>query len=377
MTDQSPIAPGGTGAPTPRPGVLDIAPYVGGASKATGARPGAAPIKLSSNENPWGPSPLALDAMTRLGALSAYPDAGCDVLRAAIAETHGLQAERILCGNGSDELLQLLCLAYARDGDEVVHSRHGFLLYRISALANGAKPVAAPETELTADVDALVAACTERTRLIFLANPNNPTGTRLNAQELERLAAGAPEGALLVLDAAYAEFVDAEDYDGGASLVRRRENVVMTRTFSKIYGLAGLRVGWIYAPEAVIDALGRVRGPFNVNAAAQAAAAAAIGDRGYTAWCKAETMRLRASLTEGLASAGVATTRSEANFVLAEFGTEARTGAAAADAFLQSRGLIARRMESYGLPGHLRITVGDEAACAAVVEAVEAFRAGS
>lgn len=369
------ITPRPTLRPTPRPGVLDIAPYVVGASRLAG---GGAVVKVSANENPWGPSPRAREALAAAaGSLAAYPGADSGELRRAIADIHELDPDLIVCGNGSDELLQLLGYAYLRDGDEVVYSRHGFLLYRSYALMNGATPVAAPERDLTADVDALLAACTERTRLVFLANPNNPTGTRLNSQELERLAAGVPDHALLVLDAAYAEFVDAEDYDGGLGLVKRRPNVVMTRTFSKIYGLAGLRVGWMYGPPDVIDVMNRVRGPYNVNGAAQAAAAAAIRDIDYTAWCKAETIRLRALLAGGLAEAGVTTTPSEGNFVLAAFGEDETTGAAAADAFLKSHGIIARRMEAYGLAGHLRISVGDEAACAAVVGAIREFRGGA
>ncbi len=359
----------------PRPGVMSIAPYQVGGSSIEGA--GRA-IKLSANENPWGPSPRAVEAYkAAAGALAAYPDPASRALRRAIGDVHDLDPDRIICGNGSDELLQLLAFAYARDGDEVVYSRHGFLLYPSYALMNGATPVAAAETNLTSDVDALLAACTKRTRLVYLANPNNPTGTRLNGQEVARLAAGVPEHALLVLDGAYAEFVDADDYDGGASLVARQPNVVMARTFSKIYGLAGLRVGWIYADPEVISVINRIRGPYNLNAAAQAAAEAAMRDVDYTAWAKAETLRLRAELTAALAESGVKTTPSEANFVLAEFGLEAETGAAAADAFLKSRGIIARRMEGYGLGGHLRISIGDEAACAAVAAAVKEFRGGA
>ncbi|QIE54848.1 histidinol-phosphate transaminase [Pikeienuella piscinae] len=359
-------------AATPRPGVMAIAPYQVGGARIDGAAPA---FKLSANENPWGPSPRAVAAYREAACrLADYPDADSGALRRAIGEVQGLDPDRIICGNGSDELLQLLALAYARDGDEVVYSRHGFLLYPSYALMNGATPVAAAETDLTADVDALLAACSERTRLVYLANPNNPTGTRLNAQEIERLAVGVPENALLVIDGAYAEFVDAEDFDAGASLIARRPNVVMTRTFSKIYGLAALRVGWMHAAPDVIDVINRIRGPYNLNMAAQAAAAEAMRDVEYTARIKAETLRLRASLTAALGDAGVPTTGSECNFVLAHFGTAPETGAAAADAYLKARGIIARRMEAYGLAGHLRISIGTEAACVAVAEAVAAFR---
>ncbi len=358
---------------TPRPGVLDIAPYVVGGSHLAGARK---VIKLSANENPWGPSPKAVEAYRAVSdRLALYPDADSGRLRAAIGEVHGVDPARIVCGNGSDELLQLLAFAYLRDGDEVVYSRHGFLLYPSYALMNGATPVAAPETDLTSDVDALLSACTERTRLVYLANPNNPTGTRLNGQEVARLAAGVPETALLVLDAAYAEYVDAEDYDGGLSLALRQPNVVMSRTFSKIYGLASLRVGWMVAHEEVLSVINRVRGPYNLNLAAQAAAEAAMRDVERTEWVKRETIRLRARLTAAIEAAGAPCTPSEGNFVLAGFG-EGEKGSVAADAFLKSKGIIARRVDAYGLAGWLRITVGDEPSCDAVAAAIAEFRAG-
>jgi histidinol-phosphate aminotransferase len=357
----------------PQPGILDIAPYVGGASHAAGA---TRVYKLSSNENPWGPSPKAIEAYEAASkSLAAYPDPGCVALRAAIAERHEIDAERIVCGAGSDELIALLCAAYAGVGDEVVHSRHGFLMYPISAQANGATPVAAAEEKLTASVDNMLAACNEHTKLVFLANPNNPTGTRLNSQEVTRLAAGIPDHALLVLDAAYAECVDGRDgdYDGGAALVDRRDNVVMTRTFSKIYGLAALRLGWLYGPAHVVETLHRIRGPFNVNAAAQAAGVAAMQDHEYTVTCVARNAELRARLVAGLTELGIGVTPSSGNFVLAEFG-EGAGGAADADEHLKSRGVIVRRMESYGLPGHLRISVGDDEAMNALLAALQEFR---
>jgi len=254
---------------TPRPGILDIAPYVGGSGSIPGANRA---IKLSANENPLGPSPAAREAYRAMAdRLEVYPDGGATALRRAIAEAHGVEAERIVCGNGSDELIALLCKAYAGPGDEVVHSAHGFLMYRLSAMAAGATPVSVPERDLTADIDAIIAATGERTRLVFLANPNNPTGTMVATADLARLADALPPQAMLVIDAAYAEYVrDATD-EGEIGLVRRRDNVVMTRTFSKIHGLAALRLGWAYAPEHVIDVMNRVRGPFNVTAPALAA----------------------------------------------------------------------------------------------------------
>lgn len=364
-----------TSGPKPRPGVMDIAFYQVGGAKLAGAE---TITKLSANENYWGASRKAQDAFAAgASSLADYPSADSGPLRDAIAEIHRLEPARIVCGNGSDELLQLLGYAYLEDGDEVVYSRHGFLLYRSYALMNGATPIAAAESDLTSDVDNLLAACTEKTKIVYLANPNNPTGTRLNAQQLERLAAGVPETALLVLDAAYAEFVEGDDYDGGISLVNRRPNVVMTRTFSKIYGLAALRVGWMYAQENVTEVIHRIRGPYNVNMPAQLAAAAAMRDVDYTAWCRGETIRLRAKLTGDLAAAGIGCTPSEGNFVLAALGEDEATGAAAFDAFLKARGIIARRMEGYGLPGHLRISIGDEAACDAVAKAAADFRGAS
>jgi histidinol-phosphate aminotransferase len=357
---------------TPRPGVLDIAPYVGGESHAPGAN---RVLKLSSNENPHGPSPAAVEAFrAAAGSLALYPDGGSVGLRRAIAAAEGLEAERIVCGAGSDELISLLCQVYAGPGDEVLHSRHGFLMYAISARAAGATPVAAEERALTADVDALLAACTPRTRLVFLANPNNPTGTLLPQAEVVRLAAGLPPRALLVLDAAYAEYVSAPGYDAGAALVAARDNVAMTRTFSKIHGLAAVRLGWLYGPDHVVDALNRARGPFNVNLPAQAAGAAAIADRERIAWAAAENEAWREWLARRLEAAGVPCAPSHGNFLLARFGAEGPAGAAEADAWLRARGILVRRMEGYGLPAHLRITVGDAAACRAVAEATAAFR---
>ncbi|MEM7546103.1 MAG: histidinol-phosphate transaminase [Pseudomonadota bacterium] len=359
---------------TPRPGVMSIAPYVVGGSHLAG---GAPKFKLSANENAWGPSPKAVAAYSGAASrLADYPGADSGDLRRAIAGVYDVDPDLVICGNGSDELLQLLGYGYLREGDEVVYSRHGFLLYPSYALMNGATPIAAAESDLTSDVDALLGACTDKTRLVYIANPNNPTGTRLNAQEVARLADGIPEQALLVLDGAYAEFVEGEDYDGGISLVTRRRNVVMSRTFSKIYGLASLRVGWIYAPAHVAEVINRIRGPYNVNAAAQAAAVAAVRDIQYTAWVKAETIRLRADLTAALADLDIPCTPSEGNFVLARFGADPETGAAAADSFLKSRGIIVRRMDGYGLGEYLRISIGTEAGCRAVADAIAAFRAG-
>tara|TARA_R110000751_G_scaffold2281_12_gene12060 strand:- start:824 stop:1960 length:1137 start_codon:yes stop_codon:yes gene_type:complete len=355
----------------PQPGILDIAAYVGGESKIPGAN---RVIKLSSNENPYGPSPRVSEAFAAAGAaLAAYPDGGHASLRRTIAETHRLDPARILCGNGSDECLALLAQAYAGPGDEVIHTEHGFGLYKINAQMVGATPIEVGETDLTTDVDKILAACTERTRLVCIANPNNPTGTKLGRAALARLAAGLPPAALLVLDGAYAEYVREADYDAGAELVEARDNVVMTRTWSKIHGLAALRIGWMYGPDHVIDALNRFRPPFNLNAAALLAGEAAMRDVEHVERCAVLNEVWRDWLVKRLAAAGIPCTPTHANFVLAGFGSTAR--AEAADAFLKSRGLIVRRTASYGLPDRLRITIGDETGCRAVAEALEAFMA--
>jgi histidinol-phosphate aminotransferase len=274
---------------------------------------------------------------------------------------------------GSDEIIAFLCQGYAGPGDEVIHTEHGFAMYRISTLANGATPGEVPERERVTDVDAILAACTEATRLVFVANPNNPTGTMIGGAELRRLAEGLPERALLVIDGAYAEYV--EGYDGGAALVESRDNVVMTRTFSKLYGLGGLRVGWGYGPAHVIDVLNRLRGPFNLSHAALVTAEAAVRDTAWAEKCREDNTRLRAWLAEALAEHGVPSDTSTANFILARFGR--RDEAEACDTYLQSQGLIVRRVAGYNLPNCLRITVGDEAACRRVAHAVGQFKGGA
>jgi histidinol-phosphate aminotransferase len=286
---------------------------------------------------------------------------------------HGIDAARIICGAGSDEVIAFLCQAYAGSGNEVVHTEHGFGMYRISALAAGATPVEVKERERVTDVDAILAACTDKTRLVFMANPNNPTGTMIGAAEVARLAAGLPEQALLVLDGAYAEYV--EGYDGGAALVDARQNVVMTRTFSKIYGLGGLRIGWGYGPQHVIDVLNRVRGPFNVSQAALNAAEAAVRDTAYVEHCRAENARWRGWMADALAEMGVPSDVSCANFVLARFASADE--ALACNAYLNTQGLLVRPVANYKLPNCLRITVGDESSCRRVVHAVRQFKEGA
>lgn len=352
----------------PQPGIMDIALYEGGASHVAGVE---RVIKLSSNENPLGPSPKAIAAYTDAAAtLHRYPSTDHAGLRAAIAQVNGLDADRVICGAGSDEIIAFLCQAYVGPGDEVMHTEHGFAMYRISTLAAGGTPVEVPERERVTDVDAILAGVTNRTKLVFIANPNNPTGTMIGGNALGRLADGLPEGCLLVLDGAYAEYVP--DYDAGLALVESRENVVMTRTFSKIYGLGALRVGWGYGPKPIIDVLNRVRGPFNLSTGALAAAEAAVLDTDYTAHCRAENARWRSWLATELAALGVPSDTSSANFVLARFASPEEAGAC--DAFLKSRGLIVRRVTGYKLPAALRMTVGDAESCRALVAGVAAFK---
>lgn len=353
----------------PQPGILEIAPYVGGESRLEGVE---RVIKLSSNENPAGPGDAALAAYQRAGhALHRYPSSDHASLRTAIGEVHGLDPAQIICGAGSDEVLNWLTQAYAGPGDEVIHTEHGFAMYRICTLAAGATPVSVPERERVVDAEAILDAVTERTRLVFIANPGNPTGTMMPARALNRLAAELPAHVLLVLDGAYAEYV--EGFDGGAKLVKPDGNVVMTRTFSKLYGLGGLRVGWAYAPAHVIDVLNRIRAPFNLSQPQLETAEAAVGDRDHVEKCRAENARLRAWLTEALRSHGVAVDDSEANFVLARF--DSPQAAEACDAHLRGEGLIVRRVAGYGFPEGLRITVGDEPACRAVAHAIGQFMA--
>ena len=357
--------------PQPRPGVLDIAPYVPGKSKAPGV---ARVFKLSSNESPLGPSPKAVAAYQAAAArLQDYPDGDVTELRAAIGRAFGLDPARILCGAGSDDLLNLLAHAYLRDGDEVIYSAHGFLMYPIYALGHGAKPIAVPEKDYTADVDAMLAAVTPRTRIVFLANPNNPTGTYVPFDAIKRLQRNLPPHVILVLDAAYAEYVQRNDYEAGIELVATCENVVMCRTYSKVHGLAAVRLGWMYGPAHIVDALNRVRNPFNVNTPAMKAGIAAIEDTAHVQNSVAHNARWLAWLTEEIGRLGLKVTPSVANFVLIHFPESKGRTAADADAFLTKRGLILRRVSGYGLPNALRLTVGTEEANHLVVAALKDF----
>ena len=366
--------PAAPARPTPRPGVLSIEAYVPGKSAAPA---GVKVHKLSSNETPLGPSPKAIAAAREVtGKLEFYPDGSATALRQAIAQKYGLDPERIICSSGSDEILSLLASAYIGPGDEGLFSQYGFLVYRIAILAAGGTPVVAPETDYTTDVDAILARVTPRTKIVFIANPNNPTGTYLPFDEVRRLHAGLPPHVLLVLDAAYAEYVRRNDYAAGLELALTAENVVMTRTFSKIYGLANLRLGWAVGPAHVIDALNRIRPPFNVNGPALAAGIAAIQDDAHIAAALAHNDSWLPFLTKALEALGIGVTPSVGNFLLLHFPAEAGRTAHEADAFLTGRGLILRRMDAYGLPGALRLTVGGEEANGAVLAALTEFMTG-
>jgi histidinol-phosphate aminotransferase len=356
--------------PRPHAGVLAADVYVPGKSKAPGI---VGPIhKLSSNETPLGPSPKAKTAfLSAVDKLATYPDGAATPLRAAIAACHGLDADRIVCGAGSDELLFLLASIFCEPGGEGIYTEHGFLLYRTAILAAEGVPVVVSDRELTVDVDAILAAVTDRTRIVYIANPNNPTGTYVGAADIRRLSDRLPPRVLLVLDAAYAEYATAADYDDGFHLAETRENVVVTRTFSKIYGLASLRLGWCYGPAAIIEAINRVRSPFNVNDPAMRAGIAAVEDQAHVAAAIAHNTLWRDILSREIAAFGFPVTPSAANFLLVHLRDEAE--ALAADAFLTSRGLILRLVKAYGLPACLRLSVGDETANRLVISAFGEF----
>ena len=358
--------------PQPKPGVLAVDLYVPGHSKAPGF---AGPVyKLSSNETPLGPSPKAKAAFQSAAeALAAYPDGTAKALREAIGRVHGLDADRIVCGAGSDELLYLLANIYCDAGNEGIHPKHGFLLYRVAILTAGGTPVMVEERDFTVDVDAILAAVTERTRIVYIANPSNPTGTYIGKSEITRLADRLPPNVLLVLDDAYAEYATADDYDPGFDLARERENVIVTRTFSKIYGLASLRLGWCYAPQAVCDAMNRVRGPFNVNDPAMRAGIAAIEDGDHVAAAIVHNSHWRDELTREIRALGYPVTTSQANFVLIHMRDEAE--ARACNSFLTERGLILRLVGAYKLPHGLRLSIGAETANRLVIAAFADFAA--
>ena len=355
--------------PRPRSNILEITPYVGGKKPTSG-------WKLSSNENPLGCSEAAqraiIDGSTNL---AEYPDGSASKLRHALGERFGIDADRIICGAGSDEIFQLLARAYLDPGDEIVQSAHGFLIYQLAAQQSGAKTIMAPERDFTTDVDAMLGCVTARTKIVFLANPNNPTGTYVPFDEIKRLHAGLPENVILVLDGAYAEYVRRNDYSAGMELAGEAPNVLMTRTFSKIHGLAALRIGWAYGAASIIDALHRTRGPFNVSAIAQAAGIAALQDESF----QARSAELNATelqrVTQALEGLGFHCRPSVANFVLIEFPERPGRSAQEADQFLRDRGIFVRDVEAYGLPNCLRLSIGVPEANDEVISAFKEFAA--
>lgn len=351
-------------------GVLSLKPYVGGTSSVQGVD---RVIKLSSNEGAFGTNPVAVQACRDFAEkMFRYPDGGSTALRTAIAEVHGLDANRIVCGNGSDELIGLLCHAYLKPEDEVIITQYAFLMYRLYAVGCGARPVTVPEKDFKVDPESVLKAVTSKTKMIFIANPGNPTGTYLSKDELIGFCRRLPENIMIVIDSAYAEFVGKEDYSAGVDIVDQFPNVVMLRTFSKIYGLGGVRLGWSYASQEISDVLNRIRGPFNVNAVAQIAGAAAVKDRGFVQKSFEHNGKWLAILPEELEKIGLKMTPSVTNFVLVHFPSEGKT-AEKADAFLQSRGLIVRRVASYGLPDALRMTIGNDEEMALLLNALKDF----
>ncbi|GEO81207.1 pyridoxal phosphate-dependent aminotransferase [Pararhodospirillum oryzae] len=360
--------------PQPRPGIMDISPYVGGESSVPGV---SRIIKLASNEGALGASPRAREALARVGATAhLYPDGGSVAVREAIGRRFGLDPARIVCGAGSDELIGLLVRAYAGPGDTIVQSAYGFLMYAIYARSAGVEPLLAPETNLTTDIDAMLATVKPSTRLVFLANPNNPTGTLIDSNTVRRLREGLRDDIILVLDSAYAEFVGRNDYDPGQALVDSHPNTVMLRTFSKIHGMGGLRLGWAYGPEHIIDVLNRMRGPFNVSSAAQVAGEAAIADVAFQQMAQEHNTYWRTWTAERLRGLGLTVTDSACNFLLVHFDPEGPRSVAPADAYLRQNGLICRRVAGYGLPHALRITIGRDDEMQFLIETLTAFMDG-
>jgi histidinol-phosphate aminotransferase len=356
-------------APVPRPGILEITPYVGGKSSAAGT---AKPIKLSSNEGALGPSPKAIEAAAKAASdMHRYPDGNATAIRMALGKHFGLDPARIVCGAGSDELIALLVKSYAGPGDEVLYSQYGFVMYPISAHTVGATPVTAQETGYKTDIDALIAKAGPKTKICFLANPNNPTGSYVTGDDIKRLRAGLPPHTLLVIDAAYAEYVSQNDYSAGAEIVDAGDNTVMLRTFSKMFALGGMRLGWGYFPPGIADVLNRVRGPFNVGASAMAAGVAALEDTAFQDRVRAHNDVWLPWFAGECKKLGLEPLPSVGNFLLVKF--PAARNAAAANEFLMARAIIPRAVANYGLPEFLRFTIGTEAEMRAVVAALAEF----
>lgn len=353
---------------TPNEGILGIAPYVGGESSAEGA---SRIIKLSSNENPFGASPKALLALAADQHLEKYPDGNCTALRAAIAKKFGLEEGRIVCGAGSDEIIGLLCKSYISPKDEVVYATHSFLMYGIYARTCGGVPIEVQENNLMPDLDAMLAAVTPKTKMVFLTNPNNPTGSFNSLSDIKSFRQKLRSDILLVLDDAYAEYAQSSDgYENGFAFAKGRDDVVVLRTFSKIYGLAGLRLGYGYCPPDVADVLNRVRSPFNVTSVAQVAGLAALEDDDFINRSVTHNNEWRTWTQNQLSSMGLKVWQSAGNFLLVTFPSQQQ--ADSCRQFLKSRGIILRQMGAYKLPESLRISIGTgddmKAACASIRE---------
>lgn len=359
--------------PLPRPEIMTIHPYVAGESEIKGAN---RTIKLSSNEGAFGVPPMARTAIIAAASESyRYPDGGADKLRAALGKRWGLDPVRIVCGAGSDDLLYQFCLSYGGPGRDIIMSEHGFSIYEIAGIYAGSWVIKVPERNLTVDLDAMLAAVSPATKLMFIANPNNPTGSMVTHEDLVRFRQALPQDVLLVIDSAYAEYVTHPGYDAGIKLVDMFDNVVMTRTFSKVFGLGGMRIGWCYAPPVVVDVLNRTRGPFNVSVAAQAAAIAALQEPGWVEKGCSHNAEWRPRLAAGIEAAGLKVWPSEGNFVLVDCGTAERANAA--DAFLRQHGIIIRKVAGYGLPHCLRVTVGTAEEVGLVVDGFSDFMRAS
>ena len=357
--------------PYVQPGIMNISPYIGGETEITGID---RIIKLSSNESALGPSLQAIDAYNNLAhELHRYPDGNCTKLRKAIAKTFCLDAERIICGSGSDEIISLLCQAYAGPGDEVLHTEYGFLMYPISARACGATPVSAIETSLTANVDTLLAAVTERTRILFIANPNNPTGTYLNNNELRLLMSKIPSNIVVVIDTAYAEFADADDYDKTFSLADEYNNVLITRTFSKAYSLAGLRLGWGYASSLLINMIKKLRPPFNLPPGTIAAGIAALNDENHLEKSVIHNSSIKYWFIDELNNLGFKAYNTQANFIFVIIPERKNQSASIINDYLLSKGIAVRYLLSYGLKNALRITLGTKEELNKTLEILKEF----
>lgn len=355
----------------PRPGLDRIQPYQPGQRPIGGGGPG---VKLSANESALGPSPKAMAAYAdAAGVIERYPDANAVGIRQALADRYGLKVENILMGIGSDELLSALVRTYAGAGDEVLYPTATFPMYRIYALSTGANIVQAPDAGYRADVDALLAAVTERTKVVIVANPNNPTGTYLSADEMTRLRDGLRDDILLIIDAAYAEYVTKPDYDPGIALVNATDNTVMTRTFSKVHGMASLRIGWCYAHADIVSLVGRIRSPFNVSSAGQAAGIAALADKAHEEAVIAHTAKWHGIATQRLSALGLEITGTEGNFICIGFPDEDGKRAKDADAHLRKSDIITRAMAGFGLPKHLRVTIGTDEEMEICLDAIESF----